>query len=61
MKLFIKLVDFSIIRIKQVLRNPSLANTLGQAGIEKVKEEHNPRKAGIVFNDFIQQFIYEKN
>ncbi len=40
-------------KIRTILTHPELAHRMGQAGKEKVKRDHNPKRAGQLLGDFI--------
>lgn len=42
-------------KIKMLLLDPELAQSMGAAGIEKVKRDHDPAKNGIRFYEFISR------
>lgn len=44
-------------KIKQILTCPDLANKMGKAGIEKVRRDHNPKKAGVLFGESLKRLI----
>lgn len=46
-------------KIKYLLTNPDLARKMGEAGKEKVKRDHDPRKAGQLFDESIVRLIHK--
>ena len=46
-------------RIKKILTNPTLAEEMGKAAIEKVKRDHDPEKAGKKYFDTIHRIAIQ--
>lgn len=44
-------------RMKMILSDPNLAKRMGQAGIEKIKRDHNPERSGVAFANAIEAIL----
>jgi phosphatidylinositol alpha-1,6-mannosyltransferase len=49
-------VDSLVDRLRTILTNPSFARQMGEAGIAKVRRDHDPQKSGMAFHRSITRF-----